>query len=114
MLQHIFDFLTDYFTNLNAKKIIGGIIVLVGLVILANVSAARTMDGTVLYALGGILVASVGSIVIYYDIAKDKAPSNYNELEILANAQKQSQDEIPKGVIRSADQESNNKDTSEK
>lgn len=114
MLQHIVDFLTDYFTNLNVKKIFGGIIVLVGLAIIGSMSAGRGGDSTVLYAVGGILVASVGSIVIYYDIAKDKAPSNYSELEILANAQKQSQHEMPKGAIRSADRESNSKDISEK
>lgn len=44
-----------------------------------------------MYAIGGIVVAGVGFVIIYYDMAKDKTSSNYNELETLTKAKKQNE-----------------------
>ena len=93
MLTHMIDFLVDFFTNLNAKKIFGGILVLIGLAILGRIVSAGLISGDanvgVLYAAGGILVGGVGLVIIYYDMAKDKTSSGHSEIDTISKAYEQ-------------------------
>lgn len=89
MLPHIIDFLVDYFTNINAKKIFGGILVLLGLVIIGQMGISGNPDTAVLYAIIGIFIAGIGFVVIYYDMAKDKLGGGHDELRTLSEGYKQ-------------------------
>ena len=86
MISHVFDFLVDYFTNLNAKKIFGGILVLLGLAFIGKIGGSGDANNAVLYAVGGIFIGGIGFVVIYYDIAKDKIGHGYDELSTLTKA----------------------------
>lgn len=88
MINHIIDSLVDYFTNLNAKKIIGGILVFVGLTIIGKIGISRSPNIAVLYAIVGILIGGIGFVVIYYDMARDKVSHGYDELGTLTSALK--------------------------
>ena len=115
MLTHIIDFLVDYFTNLNAKKIFGGILVCVGLATLGRIvsSGLRSGDATVgvLYAIGGILVGGVGLVIIYYDTAKDKTNNRYSELDLLSKVYKQNEHKEGKASAPDMNQDSDDKNT---
>ena len=115
MLTHIIDFLVDYFTNLNAKKIFGGILVLTGLAILGRIvsSGLRSGDANVgiLFAIGGILVGGVGLVIIYYDIAKDRTSNRHDELELLSKAYKQNEYKEGKDSAPDTNQDSGDKNT---
>lgn len=93
MLTNIIDFFIDYFTHLNLKKIIGGIVTLFGLFIMGMMSSASTGDKAFLYALAGIVVSSIGILIVMYDMAKDKSSQDYSDLETLSNAYKQNHDD---------------------
>lgn len=111
LLLHLIDFLVDYFSNLNVKKIVGGTLVLIGLAILGRIVGSGNPDRAVLYAIGGILIGGAGLIVVYYDIAKDKTDSRYNELDMLSKVSKRNEHE-GKGVTAwHMDQGSGDKNT---
>jgi hypothetical protein len=86
MINHVIDFIFDFFTNLNIRKILGGILVLVGIAIINRMGSSGDPNKAILYAIGGILVGGVGFVVIYYDIAKDKASHGHDELGTLTKA----------------------------
>ncbi len=89
MIFHIFDFIIDYFTNLNARKIFGGILVLIGWAIVGRVGISSDMSKGVLIMCGGLLISGIGLAVIYYDMAQDKIGRGRNDLEMVAKAYKQ-------------------------
>jgi hypothetical protein len=89
MISHILDFIVDYFTNVNIPKIIGGVLVLIGTIVTGYMIGPGSADRAVLFGVVGSLISGIGFVVIYYDMAKDKQGSKYNELETLNNALKQ-------------------------
>lgn len=91
MLPHIINFFDDFFTNLNTKKVIGGLFLLAGIAIIGMMGVFLDADKAVLFAIIGIFVGSIGAIIIYHDIAKDKSGGDFNELETLANAKQKKQ-----------------------
>jgi hypothetical protein len=93
MLTNIIDFFIDYFTHLNLKKIIGGIVTLFGLFVMGLMSSSDTGDKAFLYALAGIIVSSIGILIILYDMTKDKSGQDYSDLETLSKAYKQNKDD---------------------
>jgi len=109
MIFELFHFIADYFTNLNPKKIIGGIIVLIGLILIGNVISAGDINRAVLYAISGVIVGGVGAVVIYYDMAKDKIGTTYNELDTISNAYKYQEDERKNATAWNMDQGSEEK-----
>lgn len=88
MLSAVLEFLVAYVGHLNAKKIFGTIIVLAGLGIMGSMGTTGNADKAVFVAIAGILVGSVGFVIIYYDIAKDKTGAHYDEMETLVKAAK--------------------------
>lgn len=105
MLFHIINFLVDYFTNLNAKKIFGGILVLIGFAITSKIPSNPDLNTAMLYGAGGILLGGIGFIIIYYDIAKDKAAQEYNELQTIVQAHKDRQADEKKVAPANKDSE---------
>ncbi len=89
MITHVIDFFIDYFTNLNVKKIFGGILVLVSLAIISMMQSSGDPERAVLYAIVGILIGGIGFVVIYYDMAKDKIGHGYDEINTLTKAYEQ-------------------------
>lgn len=93
MLSHILDFLVDFFTNLNAKKIFGALVALAGIWMLQMVPGANDPNKGVAYAIVGILLGGVGFIIIYYDIAKDKHGGGFDQLDTIAKGYEQKEHE---------------------
>lgn len=86
MIMRIIDFLIEYFSNINARKIFGGILVLLGLALLSRIVSSGNTSVGIMYVIGGILVGGVGLIIVFFDMAKDKTKNRYNELDILTKA----------------------------
>lgn len=93
MIFRIIDFLVDYFTNIGAKKIFAGILVLAGLTVMGQAGRSGDPSWTVLYVAAGIVLGGIGIVVIYYDIAKDRIGHRYDELHTLTHAYKQKERE---------------------
>ena len=89
MLNHIIGFIVDFFTNLNAKKILGAILAVAGLALLNRIPAAGNTNVGMLYGVAGLLIGGVGLVIIYFDIAKDKINGNFSELDTVDKALKQ-------------------------
>jgi hypothetical protein len=89
MIPHIVEFFVDYFTNLNIRKIIGGLLVLIGMWVIGMMGSSGNPNNAVLYAILGILLGGIGFVVIYYDMAKSTVGGGYDELDTLAKAYKQ-------------------------
>jgi hypothetical protein len=98
IFHHIVNFLVDYITNLNIKKIVGGVIFLAGLALINKAILTGNTDSAILYAICGILVGGVGAVIIYYDMAKDKIGTTYNELDTISNAYKYKESENKKAT----------------
>jgi hypothetical protein len=96
MLVHIIDFLVDYFTNLNVKKVFGGVLVLAGLSVISRAGLASDTNITILLSIIGIVIGGVGFVIIYYDMAKDKNGGDFDELGTLVNGYKQGEEKKPK------------------
>lgn len=111
VFSHILNFLIDYFTNLNAKKVFGGILVLIGMSIIGRTGVSGNADKAVLYAICGILLAGVGLVVIYFDIAKDKIGRKHDELGTLTKAYEQKEREERKISTWHLDQKAEKKNT---
>lgn len=116
MIPHILEFLTNYFTHLNLKKILGGILAIVGIGMLGQISMQSNINKGILFAFGGIIIGSVGLIIIYIDMANDKKSSEFNELDTISKAYKQKAHEDKNistwhtdNEIDSTDSSSNNK-----
>ena len=107
MIPHIIEFLVDYFTNLNIRKIIGGLLALIGMAIISRLGISGNPDTAVLYAVFGILIGGMGFVVIYLDIAKDKRDGNYDELGTLSKAYKENEFKKSKVIGWHMDQGSN-------
>jgi len=89
MIPHILEFLTNYFTHLNLKKILGGILAIVGVGMLGQISIQSNPNRGILFAFGGIIIGSIGLIIIYIDMANDKNRGGFNELDTISKAYKQ-------------------------
>ncbi len=113
MINHVIDFIFDYFTNLNVRKIFGVILVLVGIAIINRMGASGDPNRAVLYAIGGILLGGIGLVVIYYDIARDKTSHGHDELGTLTKAYKQKEREKVKVTGWHTSQESDQKDAND-
>lgn len=107
MIFHIIEFIVDYFTNLNIKKILGGILALVGIAIIGKVSTSSNPNNAVLYAIMGIIIGGIGFVIIYHDIAKDKAGTDYDELSVLSKGLEQKETKRTKIAAWHMEQESN-------
>lgn len=108
------DFLVDFLKNINAKKIGGAILVLVGLALIGRIGTSEDANRGVLLAVAGIIVGGIGFVIIYYDIARDKSGSGHNELNTLANAYKQKEREERKATGWHMDESSDNKASHQK
>ncbi len=93
MIFHIFDFIIDFFTNLNARKVFGGILVLIGWSIVGNVGISSDMSKGVLVMCGGLVISGIGLAIIYYDMAQDKIGRGRSDLEMVAKAYQQKERE---------------------
>lgn len=89
MITHIIDFIVDYVTNFNLKKLIGGIIVLIGLASLSRISQSADASIAVLYAIVGIFIGGIGFVIIYFDMAKTKVSRGQDDHTILAKSYEQ-------------------------
>jgi hypothetical protein len=114
MLRHVLNFLIDYTAHINAKKIFGGTLTLLGFICISKIRTASDPNDAIAYALAGIVVGGVGLIVIYYDIAKDKLDSSRSELSMLAEAQKQKERQKTNASSWHMDQNPNNEANSKK
>jgi ABC-type nickel/cobalt efflux system permease component RcnA len=108
MISHIIEFLVDYFTNLNARKIIGGLLVLAGLWFIGRMSINGNVNVAVLYGIGGIIIGGIGTVVIYHDIAKDKLHGGYDELGTLTKALDHDARQERKAAVSHTDQNAEN------
>ncbi len=111
MISHVIDFLVDYFTNLNAKKIFGGILVFLGIAIIGKAGSSGDTNSAIMYSIGGILIGGIGFVIVYYDIAKDKIGHGHDELLTLTKAYKQKEREEGKATAWHFNQESDEKTT---
>ena len=91
MLSHIIDFVVDYFTNLTVRKILGGILVLVGMAVIERIGLSGAADTALVYMLVGVLIAGVGLAIIYYDMAQDKTGRSGNDLELIVKTHQREQ-----------------------
>jgi hypothetical protein len=89
MFSHILDFIVDFFTNLNAKKVFGAVLALLGIWLLQHITRAGSDNVGMIYAVAGLLIGGIGFTIIYFDIAKDKVGGGYNELETLSKGYQQ-------------------------
>jgi hypothetical protein len=89
VFTHIVNFLVDFFTHLNARKVFGGVLVLLGLWLVQNLAGAGGSNLALMYGAAGILVGGIGAVIIYLDMTKDKAGGGFSELDTIAKGYEQ-------------------------
>jgi hypothetical protein len=86
MLIQLIDFFIDFFRNINTKKIIGAIFMIVGLLLIGEIYRSDDLNEGMQFLFAGVFVAGIGTVIIYHDIAADKAGTPKDDLELIAKA----------------------------